>query len=57
MLLTIALMILWVWLWIKFVIPKAFPYMERVNQFLLGLVAGVLTQVVLDLLYFILFVK
>ncbi len=39
----VVFMVLGVWLWIKFVIAKAFPYMDRVNQFLLGLVAGVLT--------------
>jgi len=44
------LMILWVWLWTRFVVSKVFPFMERVNQFLLGLLLGVLTQVLLDLL-------
>lgn len=50
-------MILWVWLWIKFVIVKVFPFMDRVNQFLLGLVAGIVTQLLLSFLYLMVFVK
>ena len=51
------LMILWVWLWTLFVVSKFFPFMERVNQFLLGLLLGVLTQVLLDLVYLNMLVK
>ncbi len=50
-------MILWVWLWIKFVIVKVFPFMDRVNQFLLGLVAGIVTQLLLNLFYLLIFLK
>jgi len=57
MFITVVLLTLWVWLWIRFVIVKAFPFMDRVNQFLLGLLAGVVTQVLLSLFYWMVFVR
>ncbi len=57
MIITVALMFLWIWFWVKFVIMKVFPFMDRVDQFLFGLVAGVVTQLLLNLLYFLIFIK
>lgn len=57
MILTVAFMILWIWFWIKFVIVKKFPFMDRVNQLLLGLAAGIVTQLLLNIVYLLVFVK
>ena len=57
MILTVAFMILWIWFWIKFVIVKKFPFMDRVNQLLLGLAAGIVTQLLLNIVYLLVFIK
>ena len=54
---TVVFMVFGVGLWIKFVIAKAFAYMDRVNQFLLDLVAGVLTETRLSFLYFMVLIR
>jgi len=57
MILTVAFMILWIWFWIKFVIVKKFPFMDRMNQLLLGLAAGIVTQLLLNIVYLLVFIK
>jgi len=57
MAINLFLTVFWIWVWIKLVITRTFPFMDRVNQFLLGLLLGLLTQVLLYLAYLNIFVR
>ena len=57
MIISFAMLIFGTWFWTKFVVMKKFPFLERVNQLLLGLLIAIVAQVVLSILYFYFFVR
>lgn len=57
MIITFLMLIFGVWFWTKFVVMNKFPFLERVNQLLLGLMIAVVVQVFLSVLYLFLIIK